>query len=99
MIMQEVLLQVQWGIIYPRLADQPSYKEDPVYVTAIRKLRDCLTLQGAKDFLALPEMQQLHQFYLNFCREDRDPMAGYWISYKEMVGLFKTFLRATPEGD
>ena len=77
MIMQEALLQVQWGQVTQWLASQLGYKEDPGLVTAIRKLRDCVTLQGVKDFLALPEMQQLHQFYLDFCREDRGHMAAY----------------------
>ena len=97
-IAMEALQQLRW-IAYISSTKSPELPE--TFISGIHKVQQSCKTQDVQALLAQPTFNNLHSGFKRFCVDlsSKHPLANFWGSYIEMVGLLLSFIRATREGN
>lgn len=97
-IAMETLQRLRW-IAYISSTKLPELSV--TFISGIHNIQQSCKTQHVQALLAQPAFNNLHSEFKRFCTDlsSKQPLANFWGSYIEMVGLLLSFIHATCEGN
>ena len=99
-IIYESMLRLKWNAfgIWLQSQTEPKFDQDEIH-KEVYKLQKEFVMGDFREFINYPEFKHLQAAYTEFTDSYVGPMARYWQSYLDIVGLLLRFIRSSRVSD